>query len=131
MLYCSWDMAHDRYNCYFSFWTIFCPLTAPNTKISKKWKEKKKPGDVIILQKCTINYDHMVYCSWYMACDNRCDCYFSFWAIFCHFTPQAFLKNENFKKIEKNTRRYHQLTQVHRKSWSYVILFLRYGTWCM
>ena len=38
-LYCSWDMAHGRYNCYFSFWVIFCPftpLTAQKMKISKK-----------------------------------------------------------------------------------------------
>ena len=27
MLYCSWDMAHDRCNFHFSFWTIFCPFT--------------------------------------------------------------------------------------------------------
>ena len=41
MLYCSWDMARDECNCYFSFLTIFCPfthLTAPKMKISKKWK---------------------------------------------------------------------------------------------
>ena len=24
MLFCSWYMARDRWNCYFSFWTIFC-----------------------------------------------------------------------------------------------------------
>ena len=32
-------MAHGRYNCYFSFWVIFCPftpLTAQKMKISKK-----------------------------------------------------------------------------------------------
>ena len=28
MLCCSWDMAHDEYICYFSFWAIFCPFTA-------------------------------------------------------------------------------------------------------
>ena len=26
MLYCSWDMARDKCNCYFSVWT-FCPFT--------------------------------------------------------------------------------------------------------
>ena len=34
-------MAHDRYNCYFSFWVICCPftpLTAGKIKISKKFK---------------------------------------------------------------------------------------------
>ena len=29
--------------------------------------------------------DHMLYCSWDMM-RNRCNCYFSLWAIFCHFT---------------------------------------------
>ena len=81
-LYCSWDMAHYRCN-YFSIWAIllpFMPLTAQKMKISKKWK--KMPRDVIILHKCNKNHDHMLYCSWDMACDG-CDCYFSFWAIFC------------------------------------------------
>ena len=27
MLYCSWDMAHDRCHFYFSFWTFFSPFT--------------------------------------------------------------------------------------------------------
>ena len=39
MLYCSWDMAHDRCNCSFSLSTIFCPfipLTAQKIKIPKK-----------------------------------------------------------------------------------------------
>ena len=34
-------MAHDRCNCYFSFWAIlfpFNPITAQNIKIPKKWK---------------------------------------------------------------------------------------------
>ena len=42
ILYCPWDMARDRCNCYFSFWAIFCPLTpltAQKIKISKKWKK--------------------------------------------------------------------------------------------
>ena len=42
MLYCSWDMAHDGCNCYFSFWAIFSPFTPLTTwkiKIFKKWKK--------------------------------------------------------------------------------------------
>ena len=27
MLYCSWDMASDGYNCYSWFWAILCPFT--------------------------------------------------------------------------------------------------------
>ena len=30
-------------------------------------KEKKNPGDIIILLKCTKNHDHMLYCSWDMV----------------------------------------------------------------
>ena len=62
-LYCSWDMAHDRCNCYFSFSTIFCPftpLTARKTKISKKWRKKKPTEEIIILHKCTKTHDHML-----------------------------------------------------------------------
>ena len=67
------------------FWAIFStftPLTAWKIKIEKK----KTPGDIIILHKCTKNHDYMLYCSWDMARDG-CNCYFSFWAIFCPFTP--------------------------------------------
>ena len=53
------------------------------------------PGDVIILHKSTKNYDHMVYCSWYMARD---ECNF----VNFHFGLFFALKNENFKKNEKN-----------------------------
>ena len=35
MLYCSLDMVRDRFNCYFSFWAIFCPFTSLTT-----WKIK-------------------------------------------------------------------------------------------
>ena len=28
MLHYSWDMVHGTYNCYFSFWAIFCPFTS-------------------------------------------------------------------------------------------------------
>ena len=41
ILYCSWGMARDRHNFYFSFWAIFCsfnPLTTQKIKILKKWK---------------------------------------------------------------------------------------------
>ena len=91
ILYCFWHMARDRCNCYFSFWTIFCPftpITAWKMKISTKKKKKKKktPGDITILHKCTKNHDHMLYCSWDIAHDG-CNCYFSFWAIICPFTP--------------------------------------------
>ena len=96
MTYCSWDMARDGYNCYFSFWTVFCPFT-PLT--AQKMKISKAPRDVIILHKCTKNYDHIVYCSWDAARDISN--YLSFWAIFSSFTPLTCPKNENCKKMKK------------------------------
>ena len=131
MLHCSWVMAHDGCNCYFTFWVIFCPFTlliSQKMKISKKWK--KRPEDIIILHKCTKNHNHMVYCSWDMACDG-CNCYFLFWAIFCPFTHLTCPKKWKFQKNENNTWRHHYFTQVYQKSWPYAILFLRYGTWQM
>ena len=91
---------------FLSFWATFCPL-APlkTTKFFKKWK-KKKPGDTIILHKCIKNHDHMLYCSWDIASDG-CNCYFSFWGVFCPFTPITAHKNQNEKKKkEKNARKY-------------------------
>ena len=100
MMYSSWDMVHDRCNCYFSFWAIFCPfmpLAAQKIKILKKWK--KTPGDIIILHMCTKNYDQMMYGSWDMVCD-RCN-YFSFWAIFCCFTPPLTARKIKIFKKQK------------------------------
>ena len=98
MLYCSWDMVCDGCN-YFSFWAIFCPFTTLTTR-KIKMKNKTKPGD-IILHKCTKNHDHMLYCSWDVAHD-RCNCYFSLWGNFCHFTPLTAQKIKIFKKWKKH-----------------------------
>ena len=57
-------MVHDRSNCYFSFWAIFCPftsVTAQKTEIKKK-KKKKHPEissfyicvPKIIIRWCTV-----------------------------------------------------------------------------
>ena len=62
----------------------FYPCNIPKNQNFEKMKQT--PGDIIILHICTKNYDQMTYASWDMVCD-RCNCYFSFWAIFCPFTP--------------------------------------------
>ena len=64
----------------------FLPFYPPNSPKNEYFiKMKKKPGDVIILHKCAKNHNYMLYFSWDMACDG-CNCYFSFWAIFCPST---------------------------------------------
>ena len=73
MLYSSWDMVHDRCNCYFSFWVIFCPftpLTAQKIKVLKKWKSTWRYH---ILHTCTKNYDQMMCGSWDMVRNRRMD----------------------------------------------------------
>ena len=85
---------------------------------------KTMPADIIILQKCTKNHDHMLYCSCDMARD-RCNCYFSFWAIFCSFNPLTAQKIKR-KKKKKNPVRYHHFTHVYQKLRSDDACFLRY-----
>ena len=119
----------DKMFCYFGpFFALFTLLT--NLKNQNFEKVKKSPWNNIILYKCTKNHDHLVYCSLDMAC-NRCNCYFSFWAIFCPFTSLTAQKTKFKKKMKKNTWRYHYFTLVYQKLWSYAILLLsfRFLTW--
>ena len=101
--YCSWDIGTGN------------------------WKQTT--GNIIILHKCTKNHDQMQHCSWDMAHDG-CNCYFSFWVIFCTFIPLQ-PKKRKFRKNENNPWKCHHFTQVYQKLWSYCILFLRYGAWQM
>ena len=98
-----WQVTHV--NCYFSFWAIFCPFTSLTVrKIKIKEKIKKELGDIIILHKCTINHDHMLYCSWDIVCDG-CSYFFFVLGYFLPFTPLLLPnspKNQNFKKWEKH-----------------------------
>ena len=131
MMYDSWDMEHDRQN-FFSFWAIFCPFTPlslhPNNPDNQN--VEKAPGDIIILNKCTINDNHKIYGSWDIKCTRQ-----NVFVILGHYLPYYpfnSLKNENFKKMKKKNKwRYHHFTYVYQKSWSYAILFLRYGMWQM
>ena len=124
----SWDMVHDKYNCYFSFWATFFPFTPQEPKKPKFWKnENKMPRDIIILHMCTKNYDQMMHSSWDMVHDG-CN-YFPFWAIFCPFIPEQPEKSKLKKNNEKNSWRYHHFTYVYQKLQSDDLWFLRYGAW--
>ena len=79
------------------FWAIFLPFYPNNSPKNENFKKnEKKPRDIIILQNCTKNHDDMLYWSWHMAHD-KCN-YFSFWPIFCTFTPITARKVKLFKK---------------------------------
>ena len=104
MMYGSWDMEHVRQNfCHFGpFYALLLPPPPRKNVKNKNFEKLKKiPGDIIILQWCTKNHDHMLYCSWDMA-HNRCNCYFSFWTIFCPFTPLTTQKIKILKKWKKH-----------------------------
>ena len=80
----------------------FLPFYPPNSPKNQNFEKMKKiPGDIIILHMCTPYYDQMMYGSWDMVRD-RCNCYFSFWAIFCPFTPLTAQKIKILKKWKKH-----------------------------
>ena len=96
----------------------FLPFYSSNSAKNQNFeKMKKKPADITILHICTKNYDQIIYGSWDKVCD-RCNYHFSFWAIFCPFTPLTAKKNQNFEKMKKTpediiilhkcTKNYHQ-----------------------
>ena len=70
-------MVRDRSNYYFfilGYFLPFYPDTPLNSSKNQTFKKMKKDsGDIIILQMCTKNYDHMIYGSWGMVCDRRTD----------------------------------------------------------
>ena len=102
IMYGSWDMEHDEQN-HLSFWTIFLPFYPPNNPKKQNFeKMKKTTGYIIILHRCTINHNHIMYVSWDMEHDRQN--FLSFWTIVCTFTPLTTWKIKilkNWKKLLK------------------------------
>ena len=131
MMYDSWDIGCNRqiFSHFVPFFALLLlppPFTTQTIKILQKWK--KTPRDIIILHKCTIIDNHMIYRSWDINCNTDFFCHLG---PFFTFYPPNCPKNENIKKKLKNTWRCHHFTQEYQKSWSYAILFLKYGMWQM
>ena len=80
---------------------------------------KKTPGDIIILHECTKN--HKIWC-------DRCNCYFSFWAIFCPFTPLTAQKIKILKKWKKHLEISSFYTSVPKIM---IICYIVPEIWCM
>ena len=94
------------------YFLSFYPSKSPKNQNLKKLKKTRldKPA-----------------CSWDMA-SNGHNRYFSFWDIFCPFTPPSLTaKKLKLRKNEKNAWRYHHFTHVYQKLWSNDVLFLGYG----
>ena len=94
------------------------PLTAPKKKISKKRRENKTPRDIIILQKCTKNHDHMPYCSWDKAHDGR-NCNFLFWANLYPFTPLTVRKI----KIKQKRKKHLEISSFYKSAPKIMIIY--------
>ena len=78
----------------------FLPFYPSNSLKNQNFKKMRKTHrDIIILHKCTKIHDHMLNCSWDMV-RHICN-YFSFWAIFCPFTPPNSPKIKISKKWKK------------------------------
>ena len=91
MMYGSWNMECN--NIIFCHFGQFFALLLPKPKKPKFWKKnmEKLPRDIIILHRCNINDNHMMYGSYDMKCDGQ---YFlSFWTVFCSFHPSNNLDN--------------------------------------
>ena len=133
MMYGSCDMEHEGQN-FLSFWTIFCTFTPLITQKVKTLKKiLKTPGDIITLQMCTMNDNHMMYEHLEILSLYTCVLWMTItwcivpeiWSVtdgtFCHFgpffpfNPLNNLKIKNFEKMKKNTWRYYHFTHVYHK----------------
>ena len=88
----SWCMVPDISSTadriFLSFWAVSCPFTPNNPENQHFEKMKKAQGDIIILHKCTINGNHMIYDSWGINCNRH---------IICHLWPfLALLRYHHF-----------------------------------
>ena len=131
-MYGYWDMECKGQN-FLSFWNIFYPFTPLKTRKIKILREQKEklPWDIIVLYRCNINDNHMMYRSWDTEHDGQ---YFlPFWTIFCTFTSLTTRKikilKKKKKKKEKTTWRYYHFTHVYHKWQSHDVWFLIYKVW--
>ena len=93
----------DRFLPFYSSPSSSPPFYPPNNpKYQNFEKIKQSPGDIIILHMCTINYDHMMYGSWYIEHEEQN--FLSFWTNFLPIYPLKAEKSR-FWKNEKNAWR--------------------------
>ena len=93
-MYSSRDREWDRQ--LFVILDHFLPFYSPNHPKTQNFeKMKKPPGDIIILHRCTINDNHMMYGSWDTKSSKQN--FLSFWNIFALLPPNN-PKNQNFEK---------------------------------
>ena len=83
---------------------LFFALLPPNSLKNKNFKKMRETtGDIIILHNCTRN-QLVPNCSSHTPdiVQDSCNCYFSFWAMFCSFYPLTAPKMKILKQCKKN-----------------------------
>ena len=100
MMYGSWDMECNGENFFVILDRILPFYLINNPKNQNFEKMKKIPGDSIILHRCTINYNHMMYGYWDTQRDRQN--FLLFWTIFCPVTPLTTWKIKILKKWKKH-----------------------------
>ena len=99
-------------------------LTIQKIKIFKKWKKTLVISSFYTRVPKIIILCYTVPETWRMT-----DVIFHFGLFFALLPPSNNLETQKFEKMKKKTWEYHYFTHVHHKSWSYALMFLRYGTW--
>ena len=85
--YNAWFVRYGAQQTCFVILDYFLPYYPNNNPKNENFEIMKKlPGEMIILHKSTKNHNYMLHCSWDKVHD-RCNCYFSFWAIFALLHP--------------------------------------------
>ena len=98
MMYASWDKDCNR-QWHFGPFFAFYHTNNPERQNFEKKKNRKAPGDIILLKIRTINRDHMMYGFWNIRC-NRHE-FFVILGHFLHFYLLTIWKSKlwNMKKI--------------------------------
>ena len=101
----SYDVWFLRYRSwrteFFIILDHFLQFYPPNNPKNQNFENiKKTPGDIIILNMCTINDNHMMYSSWDVERDRQM--FLSFSSIFCPFTLLTTQKIKILKKWKES-----------------------------
>ena len=103
------------------FLPFYPPMDPENQNFEKM---KKPPEDIIILQRCNINGNHVMYGSWDTKCDRQI--FLSFWNIFCPITPLTTQKIKILKKMKEKLRDIIILTMYTKND-----IHMMYDSWNM
>ena len=99
--YDAWFLRYKAQQSFLSFWAIFCPFNPPNKpeiEILKKWKKHLEISSFYTSVPKIIIICYTVPEIW---CVTDVIIIFSFWAIFCPFTPTPPLTVRKIKLLKK------------------------------